>query len=95
MITLDRNLEMVLEFMERNVELEKLPQVADAVASLAPMLWSRRNAFGENRLVQFRPECNREQLSTATQLAPEREYECGGSAEVADSHKQTSPHVHI
>jgi hypothetical protein len=38
-IEIDRDLEAVLEFMERNVEARKLASVAAAIASLAPVLW--------------------------------------------------------
>jgi hypothetical protein len=80
-IKLDRNVEAVLGFMDQNVEADKLIQVAEAVASLAPILWSRSDVLERCPLASFKPLSIREQLSTATQLDPVRECVGDGSEE--------------
>ncbi len=65
---LDRNLENVLSFMERNVESRKLLSIAEAIGLLAPVLWADVGELKSDRLVSL-SECNREQLSTAKQSA--------------------------
>jgi len=84
-IKVDRDVETVLEFMERNVEADKLTRVAETVALLAPVLWFEFDILEKNSLVSFRPESNRGQQSTAIQLPPVRACACDGSEEVKDT----------
>jgi hypothetical protein len=84
-ITLDRDVETVLAFMERNIEMNKLGRVAEKVAALAPVLWVDQDLTRKDRLIAFTPESFRGQLATATELDPARVCECGGSVVVAGS----------
>ena len=64
-IKIDENVEKVLEFMERNVEADKLAHVAATVALLSPILWLKFEILERTPLVFFRSESIREQQSTA------------------------------
>jgi len=82
---LDRNVEAVMEFLERNVEADKLVRVATTVATLAPIIWGNQVPLGIDRLVTFIPESCHEQLSTATQLHPVQVCAGDGSAVASDT----------
>jgi len=84
-IKLDRSVEAVMDFMERNVEADRLVRVASAVASLAPTVWGDQVPLDKDRLVTFIPESSHEQRSIATQLHPERACADDGSAAAVGS----------
>jgi hypothetical protein len=77
-ITLDHDVEKVLEFMERHIEQGKLVRVAASVAALAPILW-------DDDLVTFMPESRHEQLAIATQSHPVQANGHDGSGEALDT----------
>lgn len=85
MINLDQDVDLVLAFMERQIEMHKLVRVATTIASLAPVLWSDTGANEVPRLALFRPESNRGQQSIAKQLTPEQPCEHGGSVVAMDN----------
>jgi hypothetical protein len=78
-VHLDRDVEIVLEFMERNIEMSKLGRVAAKVATLAPVLWDAQDCLYQQSLITFTPEARRGQLATATQLLPAQECADDGS----------------
>jgi hypothetical protein len=85
MIELDRDLYLVLEFMERNVDTGKLVRVAEGISSLAPVLWAGMGASDFNRLAILRPESNRGQQSTAKGSLPEQYCAHGDSVGAMDT----------
>lgn len=88
-IKLDHSVEAVMNFMERNVEADRLVRVAMAVASLAPTVWGDQVPLGRDRLIKFTPESSHEQLSTAIQLDPVRECAGDGSEAGMDNRQLT------
>ena len=65
----DPNMQAVLQFMEMNVEADKLIDVAMTIALLAPILWPKVERL-ERKAPLLRLEYNHEQRSTATQSLP-------------------------
>lgn len=84
-IGIDPSVGKVLEFMERNVEADRLVRVAAAIAAIAPVLWSDVVPLGRNPALFLSPESSRGQRSTATQLHPVRECASDGSEGVEGS----------
>jgi len=75
----DTDVKKVLEFMQTEIEAEKLLWVSGAVAVVAPALW------GNKPPLSLRPGHVRGQQSTATELALVRECVDGGSVAEVDT----------
>jgi hypothetical protein len=84
-LILEPDVEMVLQFMEKNVDSRRLVRVATAVSSLATIMWSNICTLELTRTATLRSECSHEQLSIATQSDPERASAGDGSVAEMDT----------
>jgi hypothetical protein len=83
-LKLDRDVDAVLEFMERNIEARKLVRVARAVVGLAPFLWGDYQPLQQEKLVMLMPGSRHEQLSVATESRLGQAYVHGDSVVEGD-----------
>ena len=84
-IELDSDLEKVMQFMESNIQADKLVPIANTIAALAPVLWADLTPLLESRMVSLTSVSRRGQLSIATQSALGRPCAGDGSAAETDT----------
>ena len=72
-IQCDSELQLILEFMQANVEASKLVSAAKAVGEIAPLLWSGYQATEQIRPLELISEVCHGQRSAATVCRPVQE----------------------
>jgi|SRR5581483_2420099 len=71
-IAIDRDVKLVLEFIESNVPADKLVRVATAVAALAHVLWSELVPLERYPILSItESNCAQQSVATESRLAPQ------------------------